>query len=414
MSLLEDRSLCEPEVQEDPTAYHHALHTRPVHFDRRLGFFIVGSYDLMRQILRDTETFSSVGSQNLDDLKPPPAEAISIRRQGWPTVDTLVTNDPPAHTRIRKLMDDPFRPRSIDARTAAIRAIINDTIDEFIGAGKCDAVADFAVPIPVRVIADILGVPRTMAPKIKAWSDAAVEPLGMMISDERQIVCAELFVEFQRFFKGELQARAEAPGTDLLSHIECARDDEGAALTLPEKLSLCSQLMVAGNETTTNGLAAGVKLLIENPALLAELVRDDDDDQRRARTFANEVLRLEAPVQGLFRIVRKDVQLAGVALPKGARIMLRFAAANRDTNQYERPDVPDLGRRNAGSHLAFGAGIHHCLGANLAREEMAQAFHILIRRLKNLAFDADPADCHHHPSLLLRGLVDLPIRFEAR
>ncbi len=307
-------------------------------------------------------------------------------------------------------MDEPFRPRRIEQLTGAIRTIVHEVIDAFIDRCQCDAVQDFAIPIPVRIIADMLGIPRAMAPKIKEWSDAAVEPLGMMVSDERQIACAELLVEFQRYFKAELEARASEPRADLLTHIEQARDECGDGLSLPEKLSLCSQLMVAGNETTTNGLAAGIRRLIEHPDNVQALL-NDDADHRQARAFANEVLRLESPVQGLFRIVSRDTELAGVKLPKGARVMLRFAAANRDPAKFTRPDALDAQRRNVGTHLAFGAGVHHCIGANLAREEMTQAFHILVRRVRDLAFAADRTDLHYHPSLVLRGLTRLPIKF---
>lgn len=412
MSLISEKSLADLDVQECPVEYYRALQEQPIYFDERLGFYICSTYHLMRQILRDTDTFSSVGSQTMDDISPPPPEAAAIRAKAVPMVNTLVTNDPPSHTRIRTMMDDPFRPRSIDRMRDPIREIVTETIDGFVHAGKCDVVGEFAVPIPITVIADLLGVSRDDAPKFKAWSDAAVEPLGMMISDERQVVCAELFVEFQEYFIRELEERKVKPRDDLLTHVVQSVDEGGEPLNLPEMLSICSQILVAGNETTTNALAAGVQLLIENPAQLKQLVEGGDADYRRARTFANEVLRLESPVQGLFRIVARDTELNGVALPKGSRIMVRFAAANRDPEKYSAPDQLDVRRHNAGTHLGFGAGIHHCLGANLAREELTQAFHILVRRTRNLAF-AEGNDFSHHPNMLLRGLRRLDVTFEA-
>jgi cytochrome P450 len=310
------------------------------------------------------------------------------------------------------MMDAPFRPRRIKKLAGAINDIVNNTIDGFIDAGHCEVVHDFAIPIPIKVIADLLGLPREIAPSLKAWSDASVEPLGLMITDARQVECAKLYVEFQHYFAAQLRDRELNPRDDLLSHIALTKDAAGKTLRLAEQLSVCSQFLVAGNETTTNGLAAGVQMLIENPDQLAVLVEDDDADCRRARTFANEVLRLEAPVQGLFRIVMKDVELAGVNVPKGSRIMVRFAAANRDPDQFDDPDRLDVCRHNTGTHLAFGAGIHHCIGANLAREEMTQAFHILARRARNFAFVPDTNDFRHHPSIVLRGLKSLRITFD--
>jgi cytochrome P450 len=411
MSLLNDRSLKDPDVLEDPVAYHRALQKQPLYFDPRLGFYICSTYTLMRDILRDTDVFSSVDSQSMDSLRPPPPEVVELRRSSYPTVNTLVTNDPPSHTRIRRMVDEPFRPRSIEQLTDAIREIVDETVETFIDRGECDVVSELAIPVPIKVIADMLGIDRSLAPKIKAWSDASVEPLGMMISDERLIECTRLIKEFQDFIAGELEKRREEPRDDLLTRLVAARDDDGFGFSMAEMLSLTQQFLVAGNETTTNAIAAGVQLLIDNPRQLEVL--ETAADLSRMRVFANEVLRLEAPVQGLFRVVRRDVEVAGVALPAGSRVMLRFAAANRDPAKYPYPDDLDLTRRNAGTHLAFGAGIHHCIGANLAREEMVLTFQTLIDRATNFAYSPGN-DFSHHPSMILRGLKKLHIRFDRR
>lgn len=410
--LLADKSLDDLDVLEDPTPYHHALHERPVYYDERLGFYICSTYELMRRILRDTDTFSNVGSQTVDSLREPPPEVRSLRQRSFEAVDTLVTNDPPSHSRFRKMVDEPFRPRSIERLRDAIRNVVDETIDVFIDRGECELVAELAIPVPIKVIADMLGLERELAPRIKAWSDASVEPLGMMISDERLLECTRQVKEFQDFMAAELEARRAEPRDDLLTSLVQARDDEQNGFTMAEMLSLTQQFLVAGNETTTNAIAAGVQLLATNPEQ-AELL-GADPDPARLKTFANEVLRLEAPTQGLFRVVRHDVTLEGVRIPAGARIMLRFAAANRDPAQYADPDRLDVCRANAGTHLAFGAGIHHCIGANLAREEMVQTFDALLRRTKNLAFQPGRNDFAHHPSMILRGLKSLHVSFERR
>ncbi len=407
MSLLQEKSLADADVQQCPDAYHQALRERSVHFDERLGIFVCGRYALMRQVLRDTETFSSIDSQTVDGMRPPPPEAVEIRKTCHPTVNTLVTNDPPSHTRIRKMVDAPFRARSLDKLNSRIEEIAHGAIDEFIGEGATEMVSRFAVPIPVRVIADMLGLDPALAPKIKAWSDASVEPLGMMVDDQRLIECAKLIKAFQDFIVEALEARRRQPQDDLLTHLVQARDAEGQGFSMAEMLSLTQQFLVAGNETTTNGIAAGVRLLAEQPTLLRAIKRQPN----RALGFVNEVLRLESPVQGLFRVVRKDTELGGVHLPKGARIMLRFAAANRDGRKYASPEQIDLHRSNAGTHVAFGAGIHHCIGAGLARLEMRQAFTALAQRLRHLALAPDN-DFTHHPSMILRGLKALRVTFE--
>jgi cytochrome P450 len=404
-------TILDPGIQECPFDYYaQVLHAAPLVFDERAGFWICGDYELMREMLRNTDVFRSHGSQTIDGLRPPPEEVTRLRRTLVPMVDTLVTNDPPAHTRVRGMMDNPYKPRNVAALTAGIADIVNETLDEFLHAGACDFVHAYAIPVPIKVIADQLGVPRSLAPKIKEWSDASVEPLGMMVSDERLIACTKLQAEFQAYFTAELQARMREPRDDLLSHVANVKDDAGNGFSLPEMLSLTSQLLVAGNETTTNAIAAGMQWLIEKPELFDML----HEAPERAGQFSDEVLRLESPVQGLFRIVARETRIGGVTLPAGARVMLRFAAANRDPKRFPCPAELDRGRDNAGTHLAFGAGVHHCLGANLAREEMVQTFAILPQRLSRPRFPAGRNDFLHHPSMVLRGLKHLHIEFDPR
>lgn len=410
MTLLTEQSLADPDILENPNAYHHALHEQPIFFDEQLGFFICSTYKLMREILRNTGIFSSIDSQSMDSMRPPPPEVAKLRSAMHPTVNTLVTNDPPSHTRVRAMVNEPFRPRNIEKLVGQIQSIVNESIDAFIDKGEFEAVTQLAIPIPIHVIADMLGLDRSMAPNIKMWSDASVEPLGMMISDERLIECTHLVKEFQDFMAAELEARRANPRDDLLTELVAARDDAGNAFSMAEMLSLTSQFLVAGNETTTNGIAAGVQLLVDNPDQQEILRREPS----RIRVFINEVLRLEAPVQGLFRVVTTDTELNRVKIPKGSRIMLRFAAANRDEAKFQRPDELDVMRHNAGSNVAFGAGIHHCIGANLAREEMVQTFDALLKRTSNLAYAAGRNDFKHHPSMILRGLRQLHITFQSQ
>ncbi len=407
--LVDAHSLAELEIQECPWDYYRDMHKRGFYFDEHLGMYVCANYKLMREIMRNTRVFSNVNSQNIAHMRPPPPEVVELQKASERPVNILVSSDPPEHGRVRSMLDDPFRSRQIMQLRPQIREIVGQTIDAFIDKGECEVVTEFAIPIPVTVIADILGLDRSYASKIKEWSDASVEPLGMMISDERWIECAREIKRFQDFITDELNARRENPREDLLTHLVTSRDEDGNPLTLGEMLGVTQQLLVAGNETTTNGIAAGVQLLIENPDQQQRL-RDEPDHML---TFVNEVLRLESPVQGLFRVVLEDTEIDGIEVPAGARIMLRYAAANRDPGKYEGPDELDVCRRNAGTHVGFGAGIHHCLGANLAREEMLQAFTLLLERADQLAFAA-AAPLEHHPSMILRGLKALPITFRKR
>ncbi len=407
--LVDAHSLAEIDIQECPWDYYRDMHKRGFYFDEHLGMYVCANYKLMREIMRNTRVFSNVNSQNIAHMRPPPPEVVELQKASERPVNILVSSDPPEHGRVRSLLDDPFRSREIMQRRPQIREIVNEAIDGFIDRGACEVVTEFAIPIPVTVIADVLGLDRSYAGKIKLWSDASVEPLGMMISDERWIECAREIKHFQDFITEELNARRDDPREDLLTHLVTSRDPDGNPLTLGEMLGVTQQLLVAGNETTTNGIAAGVQLLIENPDQQQRL----RDEPEHMLTFVNEALRLESPVQGLFRVVLEDTEIDGNAVPAGARIMLRYAAANRDPGKYQGPDKLDVCRRNAGTHVGFGAGIHHCLGANLAREEMLQAFTLLLERVEDLAFATD-APLEHHPSMILRGLKALPITFRTR
>jgi cytochrome P450 len=421
-STLDEHSLTELEIQECPWDYYGAMHEQGFYFDEPMDMFICANYALMREIMRNTKVFSNVNSQNISHMRTPPAEVLEIQAESIRPVNILVSSDPPEHTRIRSLLDEPFRPREIAKLRPQIQNIVNHTIDRFIsadqfisagqsisaGQGTFDAVEDFSIPIPVTVIADLLGLPRDKSADIKAWSDASVEPLGMMLTDQRWIECARCIKDFQDYIASELEARVSRPGQDLLTHLVRARDDNDNALSLGEMLGITQQLLVAGNETTTNGIAAGIQLLIDNPEQQA-LLRAEPS---RVLVFVNEVLRLESPVQGLFRIALEDTELAGIPVVKGSRIMLRYAAANRDPKKFERPDQLDVCRKNAGTHVGFGAGIHHCIGANLAREEMVQAFTILLDRVRDIRYKEGANDFSHHPSMILRGLKKLDVEFE--
>ena len=408
VSILSNHSIADLAVQENPFDFYDALQEIPLHFDEQAGFFITGKYAVVREIVRDTARFSNVESQTMDGMRPPPEEVLEIRKSMVPGANTLVTNDPPGHTRIRDMLDNPFALSHIESSTEAIRQVCEDAVDAFIDKGCCEFISDYAVTVPLQVIADQLGLPRAMASKLKDWSDAAVEPLGMMISDERLIACTRLTREFQDYFLAELDERKAKPRDDLLTRITQARDPQGQGFSVAEQLSLCSQLLVAGNETTTNALGHGMQYLVERPDVFQALRENPEHSQQ----FTEEVLRLASPAQGLFRVVTEDVEIDGVKLPKGSRVMLRWAAANRDPDRFECPHELDLERRNAMTHIAFGAGIHRCLGANLAKAELIQTFALLPGKLHNLRFADGKNDFSHHPNMLLRGLKELHLEFD--
>ena len=235
--------------------------------------------------------------------------------------------------------------------------VVSELIDAFIDQGRLKVMDDFAIPVPMYVIADQLGVPRSDRDKFKEWSDAAVAPLGLLISDERKIECAKLAVNMHKYFVKVFADRRENPRGDIISDL-VTKEVNGKPLDTPELLSVLDQLLVAGNETTTSAIGASVVRLAQDPELVELLASQPD----KCNNFAEEILRHESPVQGLFRMTTEDVEIGGTTIPQGSLVNLRYGSANRDENKYECPAEFNVDRKNASSHLAFGAGIHHCIG----------------------------------------------------
>jgi cytochrome P450 len=259
------------------------------------------------------------------------------------------------------------------------------------------------------VIADALGVHRGDMDKFKQWSDDAVAPLGGLISYERRVECARSLVEFQHYFAARLDERRREPRDDILTDLINARLDGVAPLDTAEMLNILLQLLVAGNETTTNLIASAMMLLLKNPEQMAALV----SDAALIPNLVEESLRMESPVQQLFRQATVDTEIGGVKIPARSIVAACYASANRDDAQFPDADRFDSRRDNARTHLAFGQGVHFCLGAALARLETRIAFELLLERLKNIRLAPNRNDFAHVPSLILRGLRVLYIEFDA-
>lgn len=395
------------EVLADPfAAYQHALAHSPVHPVPGTAITLVMSYALVTEVAARTADFSNDFSAILAGTRSSDPDVVAILETGWPQRDTLLTADPPTHTRFRKLVNLAFSMKRVDALEAHMRGIASGLIDAFAERGECEFVRDFAMPLPVQMISEQIGIDRTDFATVKRWSDAFADRLGGMISKERELECAREVVAFQHAMKAKIDARRVAPCDDLLSDLVNARVDGERPLDDAELLSILQQLMVAGNETTTAALAGGLVQLIRNPRQ-ADKVRANPS---LIRNMVEEILRLESPTAGLWRVVKRDTELGGVALKAGSMLMLRFAAANRDPARFANPDAFDVERANANTHLAFGRGIHMCIGNMLSRKELAVAFDELLKRLHRFEI-SDESAAVYPPNMLLRGLSALPIRF---
>ncbi|CAB5067818.1 unannotated protein [freshwater metagenome] len=403
-------NMVSPEVLECPYPYYERVREEaPVH-QTPLGFWAVSRYEDVLSVVRNPEMFSSLAQSN-SFVTPPPPEVIEIAKQGYPRVNTLLSNDPPSHTQFRNLVNKAFLPKRVAQLEDSIRKIANDLIDAFINDGKVDLVEQFAVGVPLTVIADALGVDRADMPKFKKWSDDSVAPLSGMLTPERQIECAHSRIEFQKYMVDRVREREENLRDDLLSDLVQARFDSGErageGMTMAEMLDVIAQLLVAGNETTTKLIAAATLMLVENPEQMAKVRADHS----LIPNLVEEALRMEAPVQMLPRFTKDDVEVGGVAIPKGSVVMVMYGCANRDGAKYPNPDMFDIERDNARTQMAFGQGPHFCVGAALARSEARIAFELLLSRLNNIALANVDTPTHRELSMTLRGLTNLHLTF---
>jgi cytochrome P450 len=270
----------------------------------------------------------------------------------------------------------------------------------------------FAFPVPLRIIADRLGVPPADRAFFYDGATAAASLLRMTVPPPDEMLRrAKLGVELQDYMVDLVESRRDDPREDMATTLAQAMlEDEGRPLDRAEIWSILNQFLVAGHETTTSAFGAGMLLLCRSPELPG-LLRGDAE---RIRVFCEEVLRLEAPVQGLPRRVTRDTELGGHALAEGDLLMLRYGAANRDERRFPGPDEVDLEREHPGSHLAFGSGTHHCPGAPLSRQELNRGFAALLERMQDLRLARGHPEPKAEPSFLLRSLPELWIEFDRR
>ena len=399
-----------PETLIDPFDYYRAIHEAGIAIEHLEGMntWVVYSYDLCSEAAAKPEVFSNdftalMGGEADEDIQ-------AILAEGWPDLPTLLTADHPVHTRNRKLVNLAFSAPRVNAIEADMRQKSIELIEAFADRGECEFVEEFGVPLPVAMIAGQIGL-EDDPKRVKRWSDAAVDRFSQMVDHQRKLECARSLVEFQHYIKGLIDDRKANGGNDLLTDLVEARIEGEKPLEDPEIMSLMQQFMVAGNETTTSTLAGGLLQLIRNPDQMAKAkAAAGGRDPKVLMNLVEEALRYETPTAGMWRIVKQDTELGGVAIPAGAVVQLRYAAANRDPSKFPDPDRFDIERANARTHLSFGKGPHMCVGNMLSRKEMLVAFDELLERLDNFAV-ADEKAIRILPNILLRGVTHLPITF---
>ncbi|MEC4816595.1 MAG: cytochrome P450 [Scytonema sp. PMC 1069.18] len=411
MKHLSDYNFFDPEVLVCPYEFYKLAQEQAPVMElpsprTNVKLFLVTRYELVVEVLKDTRVFSSnfstllAGKTEIDD------ELEKIYAQGWPQMNTLLTADLPEHERFRALVNKAFTSSRVNKMHDLIQQIVDELIDSFITQSKCEFVSEFAVPLPIKVIAQQLGVPQADLPKFKKWSDAFIARLGHILSKEQEIECAKEIVAFQHYFHDVIESRQQQPQDDLITDLVQAKVVGERSLNTAELLSIIQQILVAGNETVTSALAGGMLLLAKNQEQMKLL----QTDVSLIENFVEEVLRMESPTAGMWRVVTQDTKLGDVDLKAGSLVMVRFDAANRDPMKFQEGERLDVCRHNASNHLSFGYGIHFCLGAMLARKEMQIAYERLLLRLKNIRLAQE--DYQYLPNILMRGLKHLYIEFD--
>jgi cytochrome P450 len=401
----EEYDFLDPALQRCPFEFYQSLREyAPVYRDPATGYYIVSRYDDIMAVKRDTVLFSNNYGRAVSQKKPPP-EALAIYKQGLRRPATLQRTDPPQHGRYRKLIGKTFSAVRVQTMRPDITRVVRDLIAAFPADGVVDFAKSFGVPLPCYIIADQLGVPREQALLLKTWSDALLDPVGLMITPEREVECARLTVEFQRYFAAVVEERRRAPRDDILSDLSSRIEGEDP-FTVEEVVNMIEQVMTGGNESTT-GLLGSAMLLLCRDQQQQQYLRDHLD---AVENFVEEALRTETPVQSNFRRVTASTVLAGVSLPPESVLVLRYGSANRDERKFSDPETFDVCRRDVKQHIAFGAGVHHCPGAMLAREEARVGFTELLQQFKRFELAVDESQLHYHPTFFLRGLRSLPVR----
>ncbi len=385
-----------PAFRADPYPFYDMLRSfAPIFYWEPWGLWFLTVHEDCQALLRDDR----LGHFRPTALAAPPTQAALWQMQAnW-----LLTMNPPDHTRLRGLVQKAFTPRAVAELRGMIQGVTDMLIDRVEERGTMEVMADLAYPLPVTVICEMLGVPTADQARFHGWSAAIVRSLDLTEDEGVYNRASSAAAELTDYLDGLLQERRARPRGDILSALVAA-EEAGDRLTKEELFGTCSLLLVAGHETTVNLIGNGTLALLRQPDQWRRLSAEPGI----TAGAVEELLRYDSPVQLTTRAVLQDVTYKGQTFPAGSFVAFLLGAANRDPAQFDEPGRLELGRAN-NKHLAFGGGIHYCLGAPLARLEGEIAFGTLARRLPRLALDgAEPA---YRDNLTLRGLERLEVRF---
>ena len=382
-------------------AYDELRRAGRIHYDERTDHWLITRHADVNALLRDRRFGRSYLHLATHEEMGHPADP-EIQAPFWHVVrNGMLDREPPDHTRLRSLVSKAFTPRRVAEMRDTIQWIVDGSVDEALAKGEFDLLADVLEPLPVTVIAELLGIPESDRHLLRPWSAEICLMYELNPSEEYARRAARASVEFGDYLADLSRARRANPGSDLISALAQVVV-EGDRLTEDELVGTCVLLLNAGHEASVNGSGNGWWALFRNPAELARLRADP----ALLATAVEELLRYDTPLQLFERWVLEDSEICGVQVPRGAELGLMFGSSNRDPDVFADPDRLDV-TRDPNPHITFGAGIHFCLGAPLARLEMQVAFGTILRRMPRLELLQEP---EWKPTYIIRGLKSLPVR----
>jgi cytochrome P450 len=405
--------LFDPIVVEDPHGYYAELRELdPVHEIHGTGTFLVTRMALIHEVVAKPTVFSSQSSlflHHLGDKKAPALRGIGptdAGSEGGGSV--LATADPPDHTRQRKVVARRLSTNVMQAMEPEFRQLVDQTLDAALPTGRIEWMGQLAEPLPMIMVARILGLPDDAAARLKGQGYASVEGISGFVTDERLAELGAQLTDASPWAEAYMASRSSEQ-RDLSTVIGvCAQAVEDGELDDIESFAIIFLLIAAGGESTTSLTGTGVRILAERPELQDRLRREP----ALIPVFVEEACRIDPPFRGHYRRVVVDTELGGVKLPAGSTLVLSWPAANRDADAFPRPEDIDLDRPNPRQHVGFGWGIHLCVGAPLARVEAKVAFEQLLARTTSFSIDPAGPPLRHHLSLMIRRLVELPLILE--
>jgi cytochrome P450 len=391
----------DPDFAADPyEQYDRVREAAPV-WETPFGVWLLTRYDDVLRVLRDPAL--SVEARNAALQLPMQAEMEARAGERSRGSRAMLNLDPPDHDRLRRLVAKAFTPKTVESLAPLCRRLVDDALDAADAAGGLDVIADLAFPLPFTVISEMLGMPVDRRDDLRVWSAALVKTLDPIISMEEFDAALEAGDAMTAYVRAVIDAKRATPADDLLSAL-IAAEDHGDVLDEQELIDQVVLLYVAGHETTVNLIGNGTLALLRHPDQADRLRADPTLDQNAIE----ELLRFDPPVQFSGRVTTRELTFGDVTVPTGTFTMTGLAAANRDPEKWgPTANEVDLGREGAAAHVAFGSGVHHCLGAALARLEGRSAIPALFRRFPDLALAGD--DLEYNGRLVLRGLVALPV-----